>query len=37
VVFCAAAQEPVKVPFSCAVEDLAVADVSCSDEDPCPV
>ena len=37
VVFCAAAQEPVKVPFSCAVEDLAVAGMSCSDEDPCPV
>jgi len=36
-VLCAPAQEPSKIPFSCSVDDLAVAGMSCSDEYPCPV
>jgi hypothetical protein len=36
-VLCAPAQEPTKVPFSCSVEDLAAAGMSCSDQYPCPI
>jgi hypothetical protein len=28
---------PMKIPFSCAAEDLAIAGMSCSDDYPCPV